>query len=94
MHGGASLSGPFHNLMFHSHGASRTRRQSRVTSDSGLDARTPFRLHRHDQTKLGLEKLTILALLTGPITSPRPASPAAISNKSFDYRPARLAGWS
>src|SRR5271166_3178099 len=26
-------------LMFHSHGASRTRRQSRVTSDSGLDAR-------------------------------------------------------
>jgi hypothetical protein len=49
---------------------------------------------RHDQTKLGLEKMAILALLTGPITSPRPASPAAISNKSFDYRPARLAGWS
>jgi hypothetical protein len=48
----------------------------------------------HDQTKLGLEKLAILALLTGPITSPRPASPATISNKSFDYRPARLAGWS
>jgi hypothetical protein len=41
-----------------------------------------------------LEKLAIPALLTGPITSPRPASPAAISNKSFDYRPARLAGWS
>ena len=30
-------------LMFHSHGASRTRRQSRVTSDSGLDARLLIR---------------------------------------------------
>jgi hypothetical protein len=30
-------------VMFHSHGASRTRRQSRVTSESGLDARLLIR---------------------------------------------------
>ena len=45
------------------------------------------------KTKLALEKMANPALLAGPITSPRPASPAAIMNKSFHYRPACLAGW-
>ena len=61
----------------------------------GLELTSPeVRPRARRETKLVLEKLANPALLAGPIISPRPASPVAISNKSIDYRPARLAGWS